>query len=582
MPLIPPKTAKQAFVRPLRLAAALFFAIALAAPAAADLVFLESRIDVVAGRTMVAPVAIEGDPRLIVEQELGAVLSDGREIPANLVWISIGPDAAGADVWLTPYPAFATHAQPPAVGAARAGFWVVICRLPPNAAGLGLRIAGEEVPIAWIAPPRRLFPPSVKAEPRPEQAAIDVDLARRLLRWGRHPATRWRINLLGERLSMFSTEGGLAAARLTNPTLQALAEQTEDRWRAALARLAQTDPPTALRILETLTRLAWYPDVERQEGVLAPMWPVDQNPTRQLLTDLLDPHITSREVVLRAKDWLANQPMAATWVIDDVGRRLPGMGYVVTMGVANLTGADQLATLKEPARKALESPVKGPPVALVAMRAGAVVATIRSIDPAPDLSIELGDRLLDAPKILPPLEARPPGAILGPLLSTWTQQSLLDAAPTPARGDAATAALLQKSAQDKRWRLYVECRMPPQTDEAPSPDSVRIHIGPSHAARAVLHVNRMGFVIDETDAFGAPRAIEIAQEADRWSFVIEIEESMIERDRTLLVGLVRDDALGRRSSWPRPLLPWASTPGRAQVDLGAWQDLTPEEDFDGR
>jgi hypothetical protein len=34
--------------------------------------------------------------------------------------------------------------------------------------------------------------------------------------------------------------------------------------------------------------------------------------------------------------------------------------------------------------------------------------------------------------------------------------------------------------------------------------------------------------------------------------------------------VVRVDGRGRRSAWPRPMLPWQDEPGRAALDTRAW------------
>jgi len=52
--------------------------------------------------------------------------------------------------------------------------------------------------------------------------------------------------------------------------------------------------------------------------------------------------------------------------------------------------------------------------------------------------------------------------------------------------------------------------------------------------------------------------------------MLPLPPDAIEPGGRLRVGLTRTDATGRRTAWPRRLLPWDSEPGRLAVDLNAW------------
>jgi hypothetical protein len=162
---------------------------------------------------------------------------------------------------------------------------------------------------------------------------------------------------------------------------------------------------------------------------------------------------------------------------------------------------------------------------------------------------------------------------MGPFLPTWTLDRWQTAAePTrrPEDADWTTAALLERlPGPNEEWTLYVECRRP---DEAGNDaDSVRIWLGPRSRPISVIRVTRAGAAADEL-SLTPPQSLtgSMRVQSDRWSFRINLPRAAFDPDGTLTIGLERIGSQGRRWTWPRPIAPWQSEPGRVRLDTSTW------------
>jgi hypothetical protein len=190
---------------------------------------------------------------------------------------------------------------------------------------------------------------------------------------------------------------------------------------------------------------------------------------------------------------------------------------------------------------------------------------------------------------------------MGPLLSGYTMQAWQQAQgggpPPQVRPEWATAAMLHKpapdpaaqpsSAESRRWELLVECRTAPALKDIESlkREAVWLFFGPSARPTKILRVDLTGTVTFEQprdpmvppEMDQPPGHVDINRAVDRWSFRLPLPPGAVEADGLLRIGIVRMDATGRRSSWPRPMLPWQLEPGRAALDTSAWSgSLHPE------
>lgn len=561
----------------------------------------ETRVDAVPGRTLVIPVTLEGaiDPKKPVK----AQLDDGRVLEAPLSWVSVTLPR-DRDAWLTwlepPGKWAATPAAASTVPSATGG-WVVSVEIPLDAMGQGLWLNGERVPLNWMGDP------AVSAGgPIPWREVEEVSRGATLLRLAeperRSPVRRWRYRLLtsGPRGLEWGMEGeappGLKGAeddRFADPVIEALARQNEARWAAALGWLWLADVDLAERVRRRLVAA-----VDFGEGVVAPAWPTRLESLEALKHDLLNPKLGPDARSERATAWLESLPPAAAWVKDDAGLRGSDGKPLASVGVANLTERGTLAWLTPTGSG--QAPPNLTPVPAQEVRvlsAGAEGVETEGLSRGQmkpvGLSVHAGRWVEERSAILASAPVSPPGLTITALLGDWTMSGLLsgapDAAMTPepewltavrvcyrARGEGSAGS-------GEGWWVYVECKSPPGKDKrSPAADeTVRVWIGPPGNPSSVLRISSRGNVVDEQSIVrvgeGLVRAARVTHEADRWVCEAPLPTGVVEQDGAIRIGVERTDALGRRSAWPRPMLPWQVEPGRIRADTRAWGTLDDAE-----
>ncbi|MCC6660507.1 MAG: hypothetical protein IT437_06430 [Phycisphaerales bacterium] len=534
---------------------------------------LDPRVDAVAGRVLVLPVAISGpyDPGT----PLSVLLDDGRRLQASLYWISISPPVGAAQAWL---PADGDWSSTPAAADVRPrgpGFWAITALLPADAAGQGLWLARERINLNWLPEPDTIkVDDSVWTRLVTPERMSGTQLGRLVESEWRSPPRRWRHRLLtrglrpspvdaspplpGEPADLSVTPEGFA-----DPVLEAWARQVECRWQIGLAWLAQADGDVADRLRRRLGGV-----VDFGGGVLAPAWPTAPNELDALLSDLVSTRITPTERAARARAWLEAQPAAAAWVVDDASLRDAATGSPLsTLGVANIGDRATLTWASSGGEPA------GPE--LVPLAVGAT----RQLVAAPAAGVAQGHVTIHAGRwsavrmvSTGPLTAGPPGLRLGPLLPDWSMPGWVAGVyrPAPPVGDAAwaTSALLTREGQDEpRWVLLVECRT---TD--PAPEILRFWFGPFGTPVTTVRIAGAGTVTEEGRT-GIDAGVIVRRDKDRWSAAVAIPASCIDGDGRIVLGLERTDARGRHTAWPRPMLPWQFEPGRVLIDTGGWGDL---------
>jgi len=533
--------------------------------------FVESRIDAAGGRTLVVPVEFAGGgppPAAPPRVELG----DGRTLPARLVWLGVEDPSPRSDVgvtassvWLPPGPRWASAGtDAPAAERPTPGFWGVVFDPPADAAGQQVRIEGRPAPIRWLAPPPSIIGSAVRLPPRPDPSPLRADLLDALRAHAASPATRWRLTLLVERLRLYGMADAPAPAPLDDPAVEALAAQTEMRWRVALHRLARSDPRLAVRVLEALTAIIAFP-----EGRQMPAWPGEASGLGNLLDDLLDPTLTPGERIDRAGDWLGRLPDARVWVLDDAGRPLSEPDTLVTLEAARRRPGRVLGSVNAPGRP------RGPEVVIDGFSSERLVCVAPRRPSGAVVRASVGPRAHEVAAATGGVPVRAPGLTIGPLLAPWTMSDWLDDTPVVASPPA--GALLQPDFPTRAWRLYIECQFRRAPGEGDAEDIVRVRLGPAAEPHAVLRVDQRGFYVDETNPFADPVSLEVLRHQDRWAVNVPIPKGAIEPDGTMLIALERVRGDGRRSVWPRPIMPWRDQIGRARVDLTTWGRLSERE-----
>jgi hypothetical protein len=560
---------------------------------------MAERVDTLPGATLVVPLGlVQVDPW----HSLVARIDGGSRLEAKFWQVVVRAPASGEaaeDTWL---PAPGVWGTRPPNSRERShlptGTWVAVVAMPADGKGRILTLGKRAYLINWL-PLARVLPRADPANTEPlldpwravadESMLADASLLLRARPEAVNPLTRWRFNLLinGLRADAASPD----APAFKDPVIEAIARQNEDRWRVALAWLWSASPELAARVKQRLAAV-----VDFGNHTVAPAWSVDHVGLDRLLADLLNSAITPERRIELAEAWLTDQAGGVVWIVDDGGllddqRR----AIIPTVAIANLQ--DRRTLVWAAALGAPGAPEPNPVPSMATLKLVVPPATRLDDGPAPTRAVvaHVGRWSAEVPALAHKLPVTPPGFPVGPLLKDYSmvawEQAQSGAAPALVGPDWATAAMLHRpapdpsappsAAQSRRWELLVECRTSTSVTsiESLKKEAVRLFIGPSARPTAILRVDLTGTVTNETprDPMAPPEMavplgrVEVSRAVDRWSFRLSLPPGAIESDGLLRIGMTRVDALGRRSAWPRPMLPWQQEPGRAALDTKAWR-----------
>lgn len=347
-------------------------------------------------------------------------------VRSRLVLIDAGPEESGdrgaVESWLPPTPRWSAQAWDPGVagsvpprGSPRA-FWALIASIPAEAAGRGVRLDGRALSAVWVEPP-----PRTEAE-RAVRLEASVDewraLGRELLPEALDPLRRWRVRLLEDRVArgvLWGTQGPPPA--IADPAIEALAQQTELRWRAALEALRRADAGLAAEVVVGVTAVVRTP-----AGPLLPAWALDDPALVRLRTTLIDPRSSATSRVEAARDWLDGLVPGVAWVIDEGSgaREQGGDGEPsarVEVGVVNLRASAVSATIAPG-----DATTPSAPIDLAPMSGASVVVVVPGprggalVTPS---EVRFGRRRLTLAPVTAALAAGPPGLAMS-LSPQWT------------------------------------------------------------------------------------------------------------------------------------------------------------------
>lgn len=543
---------------------------------------LPLRVDVVPGRPLIIPLDADSAGRPV-----SAALAGGRqlEVTVHRVWLEpdTAPDGTGANSWLSSEGNWASEELRPGDRAHPGGLWVARIVLPPGEGGEDVVINGRHVATNWLPPPANLprsevgaaVDPWLPTRPAGMPAPVLDDL--RFSRECRAPLSRWRWLLLKNGLH----PEGIPDAELEDPIAADVARVQEDRWRVALARLWGEDPDLAMRLKQRLSAV-----VEFGPGVWAPAWGCDRVMLDRLLADLLDPTLGRARRAAIAERWLEDQIPAVAWVVDDGGtldstRRhvLPSVGLASLLDRATLSWAGW----KEPG---VTPDLQ--PLASMTVRQFIAAPSPEENAGAGRLSTHVGRWSGEVGVLTRPLPLTPPGLTMTPFFLDWSMDGwLMQRTSAPAEAWL-TAALLHRppeepgaaatASRSKRWEVFVECKLVEGQGD-PSRETVYLYTGPLGRPTAIVRVSLSGVVenlpvpgmpAELAEIAAPPATTTIVRGADRWAFRVPLPPGSVERDGIVRLGLMRVDALGRRSATPRPMLPWQTEPPRIAVDTSSW------------
>lgn len=527
-------------------------------------------------------VEVHPSDRAINSGKLTARLGGGGaapiELPATL-WLvypdGVLPATPAADPiadrvarWLGPqlhYRAVrATTTDRPATLPASSG-WFAQLAIPNDSTAIQAFVDGE--PIALPPPPRRSLPSVPHAGTTAARAALSI--------LGADPRAHWRAAL--------ATPDPIAPLP-SDPIIRAAVQRGSLAARAALATL---DADLARR---TALRLAGVVDLG--DGVSLPIWPGDAAPARDLIEQLLSPAAAPARKALAAEAWLAQQPTAGAIVIDDAAAIDPRSGITLP-SILLVNFNDQPA-----AASATRAEV--PPLDLLRIEPmTALTATIgadRRPEDAGAPPLRTDPRRLDADRhtladirigqwtakravVGEIAKVRPPGLAIGsehsPLMADWTQSSFLAAATDPTSRSPMPESPMARSLSGRlyrsadaggKWMLYFEIAAAAASSE------MVLYFGPRNGATSTaLQVKPDGTLTEIRAGKAAPAGkATLTRATDRNALFIPLPASAIEAGHIVRIGLIVIDPEGRRASWPRPMLPWHTEPGRIAIDLDSW------------
>lgn len=519
----------------------------------------EPRIDAVIGRPLIIPVrVVEGSK--ITPGNYAAKLDDGRPVRARFFRVRVEPSIAptwlpGTGPWTISDDASRPEVSP---GGARIdALWI---STPLDAVGQGIWIGQERLDVRWLPFPQRLGKGLKNRR---------LDLGRRAVKLASEPQTRallgpeslnplrrWRARLASVGLDIPSEPGADQPASgdlLADPVLEDWANLVQERWLIGLLRLRDVDSPLAEDVIEALTATATASSVGR-----VPVWPCDPADLDRLLGLLLSGEKPGPRELEQIRRWERERPGAAAWVSDDAGSIDLATGVPVpAVGFLNLSPSRALAwvSVGNLASEADLKPVEAWSFSRVDIRPDAMTLAGGDAGAAVKATLHLSN--WSRPDVLAPTPLPVPvaGRRLGPFLPDWTLLTLLAGSPPAADPAWNGAALLYRDAEaggpaDSGWSIYVECATPGPPDPA---ERVSVFLGPTVSPRAVLELR--------------PSVGTSGGAQERWTARARIPAQAIEAGGVVRLALFRVDALGRRTSFPRPLLPWDSTPGRVTFRL---------------
>lgn len=588
-----------------------------ATPADAQVEPVSPRAQAVVGLPLLIPVNPAG-PNTATPAIVPLTLADGTKAEATLHAVAVRAHTditCGPAVWLGPV-ADATEVTTPRPSEPALAWYL---RVPPGIADgtQSVTIDSRRVRLEWSPAPAALaaeagldarllaersaageldaindpwaspVPPAFREDP------VLLELSRPALD---DPAIRWRVALAIAGLHPIDTIadrptpirfGDAATIETTEPArtiVDDLADLERAKWQAALLQLWLADRGASLRARRALAGAIIFEPIDLLGSTTAaPVWLAGDQDAAALLA-LIDRSGDRASTLLeRFAVWSAGLPDAFAYAVDDAG--IAGPLGDDTAAPLLLAGSFSPQTVLAAASPSVGRPT--PPIEVEPWTARLLEFDAGLLDQASPMITTAGVRVGEWTQRLRlrsgVLAARPPGVTLGPLIEDITLPLLLAEDETGSGlgriPDARTIARLEHRVPDPmkgsepQWLLYIECQQAPgEANE--NGDAVRIWIGPTGEPVARVRISPDGRATDETGRFRDEAfAVRATRGDDRWAATVTIPASAVPPTGVLRMGIERTEPCGRRTAWPRPLLPWQTEPGRLAIDTTAWRSL---------
>ncbi len=565
---------------------------------------LSDRVDAIVAHPLVLPIKVEDPSKL--KSGINVRIDDGREISASAHFVfasftNISTNwTRGTPIWntLTPTQYTKTKSKSP-------GTWIALIDLPIDAVGQGIWIDETRYEPNWLPSPLRVILESSRgSNDHFWEAALNPEQQRSpyirdaLTSLRADPFNRWRAKLMSEGFNPTSNErtGPSTSDRdLTAihtellqtdsvSVLDEIASHFTARWQIILGRIWLIDPNVAHRLKHQLTRTVTADDQ------LVPMWTDDTTQLSALAHDLLSPFVNDELRVERVRGWLAIQPSAMSWIIDDAGH--PSRHPLITSPTIGVLSVhhEETSQLVRIQSRSINPLVDQLPHAQMSTRSIAVPTPIDTkaghISEPRSILTQIGNERITLQSLGSIPLGSPPGIVVGPMLNDWTLNAL--SSRNSALGllppnEKQIAGLIMREApiissnNSEGWRLYLECAIDPKHDSKHDQDTqIRVWTGPMDASRASWTISRKLGVVEFRSDHDVPEDTRIISttDQDRWIVQIDLPPQVLTIDGFLLIGLERIDP-NNRSAWPRRMMPWQSEPGRFVIDTTNWTGINP-------
>ncbi len=315
---------------------------------------------------------------------------------------------------------------------------VLLAQLP-NKTSEHIKIGNDVVAPVWFSLPTEL----------PNLNLTTIDMAKTLpskklyTYRSANPLDYWRLTLIASRrgilppkiMATFSAVEKLAAV------------QGEQLWRIAFDRLARSSRGGAAECRDLLTNTGHDQDAEFA------CWAT--NTDAQLLSVLLDPNATSRQLASRALHWCANQKPFIFWLESVYGEE-------ITVAIANPTfevllvaikwkkGNDIPIAVEVPAHETVRIPVtRVSHIDLSLFGPTTMGSTLEWLE------LQIGAHLFSLPIVPATVIAHPPSVQLQPLYPCWNLLGIQNQTPTVVQPSQKTVVQLRKLFG--KWEFFVSC-----------------------------------------------------------------------------------------------------------------------------
>ena len=355
------------------------------------------------------------------------------------------------------------------------------------------------------------------------------------------PLEHWRRSLLA------SKEGVLPSTNIPISNVSRLVSiHGTQLWRMGFDRLAKCSRGVAAECRDLLTMTC------TDKNTAFACWVT--KPSERLLSILLDPNASSRQLAARALDWCNKQQPFLFWLEQVYGDE-------VIVAVANPTLEVQLVALKWREGNDVPLLVELPPnetTRIFLQRPHALDLSIFGPTTLESkvkwLDLQIGRHSFGVPVVPPTVIALPPAVLLQPLFPQWTLETIKTQNPKKTPSDMTTLVQVRKILG--QWEFFVQCN------------------GNSGPTQSILGGEGISFQtpINKRANLRAYPDEDIPR-GTAWTATIPIPEDWI-IDETITFTVYRKH--GESNMWetgPLPALPWSRICSPIVVDLSQWDEV---------